>query len=655
MIPALRRPREDPCPALPLGATVTRALRYLSVCSGIEAATVAWHPLGWRPVAFSEIDPFPSAVLAHHYPSVPNWGDMTRFEEWPDADVDVLVGGTPCQDYSVAGQRLGMAGSRSQLTLTYVEIAARYRPRWILWESVPGVFSSNGGRDFARLLGELSGQIIPVPDEGWKNSGIVSGIGDAYGLAWCVRDAQYVRTLRFSGAVPQRRRRVFLVGYLGDWRPAAAVLLVASSMRGDPPPRREPGQGAAPTLAARTRGGGGLGTDFDLDGGLIPDVANPLTARMHKGVNTTMDEGQTMVAQPIAFDCKSSEAKVDETGVTPTLRAMGHSGSHANAGGQLAVAAPLMAGMSKSSARMPQEQGALVPVAFQDRFRGDDGRGYDRPPPVSEGVCGTLETVKPWQVAVAFDAQAGGSTGGFIGEPSERFSSILEERHADAYEADASSVLSTLRDAVGAKAYEEWGLRILAAFQSPEVLRNWMLGASCRVATEEARPQLDDGALPRAKDSPSNRVLRTVWEEGPDGRSSQGRGLAKQLAGEPGAALSVLPYQGASSEGEVQLVRQAREGARLLREALSAVQEVGRPAGGKGEPAQPSWMVRRLTPLEAERLQGFPDGYTDVPYRRRNFTPDGPRYKALGNSMAVNAMEWLGERIALVDDLIGGS
>lgn len=504
MIPALRRPREDPCPALPLGATVTRALRYLSVCSGIEAATVAWHPLGWRPVAFSEIDPFPSAVLAHHYPSVPNWGDMTRFEEWPDADVDVLVGGTPCQDYSVAGQRLGMAGSRGQLTLTYVEIAARYRPGWILWENVPGVLSSNGGRDFARLLGELSGQIIPVPDEGWKNSGIVSGIGDAYGLAWCVRDAQYVRTLRFSGAVPQRRRRVFLVGYLGDWRPAAAVLLVASSMRGDPPPRREPGQGAAPTLAARTRGGGGLGTDFDLDGGLIPEVVNPLTARMHKGVNTTIDEGQTMVAQPIAFDCKSSEAKVDETGVTPTLRAMGHSGSHANAGGQLAVAAPLMAGMSKSSARMPQEQGALVPVPFAFA---ENSRGELR-------LCGGDGTVsaqlttgggKPGQgqPVIAFDAQAAGMTGLAISE-----------------------------DVAGA---------------------------------------LHGG-----------------------GRH-----------------------------------------------------------GGRSAVAT-RWAVRRLTPRECERLQGFPDGYTLIPYRR-GFAADGPRYKALGNSMAVNAMEWLGERIALVDDLIGGS
>lgn len=130
-------------------------IKYLSICSGIEAATVAWHPLGWHPVAFSEIEKFPSAVLAHHHPTVPNWGDMTRFQEWPYEPVDLLVGGTPCQDYSVAGLRAGMAGHRGALTRTYVEIAERFKPRWILWENVPGVFSSNAGRDFAALLCDL--------------------------------------------------------------------------------------------------------------------------------------------------------------------------------------------------------------------------------------------------------------------------------------------------------------------------------------------------------------------------------------------------------------------------------------------------------------------------------------------------------------------
>lgn len=137
-------------------------MKYLSVCSGIEAATVAWHPLDWEPVAFSEIDPFPSAVIAHHYPTVPNRGDMTKFQEWPDATVDLLVGGTPCQSFSVAGLRAGLDDPRGSLLLTYLAIARRYRPRWVVWENVPGVLSADDGRAFGSLLG------------GWANSGMGS-------------------------------------------------------------------------------------------------------------------------------------------------------------------------------------------------------------------------------------------------------------------------------------------------------------------------------------------------------------------------------------------------------------------------------------------------------------------------------------------------
>ncbi|MBG6148100.1 site-specific DNA-cytosine methylase [Labrenzia sp. EL_142] len=224
-------------------------MRYGSVCSGIEAATQAWHPLGWTPVFFSEVDRFPSAVLAHHYGSnlpgetpaangVPNLGDMTRFEGWPDHAIDLLVGGTPCQDYSIAGLRLGLDGSRGQLTLVFVEILGRYRPCWFVWENVPGVLSSNEGKDFARFLGDLSGQKIDVPETGWQNAGIVAGIPDAYGLAWRVLDAQLTRTCLVPGAVPQKRRRLFVVGHLGDWRRAAAALLDRQSLERCAEPER---------------------------------------------------------------------------------------------------------------------------------------------------------------------------------------------------------------------------------------------------------------------------------------------------------------------------------------------------------------------------------------------------------------------------------
>ena len=200
-------------------------MRYLSVCSGIEAATVAWHPLGWTPAAFAEIDAFPSAVLAHHYPAVPNAGDFTEITGDEFGTVDLLVGGTPCQDFSIAGLRAGMAGDRGNLTLEFLRLADRVRPRWVVWENVPGVLSIDGGRAFGAVLGGLE------------------ELG--YGWAYRVLDAQYF-------GVPQRRRRVFVVGCAGDARRAAAVLFERASMSGHPTPRRAAGQDVARTLRGRS-------------------------------------------------------------------------------------------------------------------------------------------------------------------------------------------------------------------------------------------------------------------------------------------------------------------------------------------------------------------------------------------------------------------
>ena len=173
-------------------------MRYISVCSGIEAATVAWHPLGWQAAAFAEIEAFPSAVLHHPHPNVPNMGDFTKIERG-DLDgepIDLLVGGTPCQSFSVAGKRLGMDDARGNLAIEFLRLAKRIQPRWVVFENVPGLLSSDQGRDFytfLSLLGECG-----------------------YGYAYRVLDAQYF-------GVAQRRRRVFVIGYLGDWRPAATV------------------------------------------------------------------------------------------------------------------------------------------------------------------------------------------------------------------------------------------------------------------------------------------------------------------------------------------------------------------------------------------------------------------------------------------------
>jgi DNA (cytosine-5)-methyltransferase 1 len=206
-------------------------VRYLSVCSGIEAASKAWEPIGWEPVAFSEIEPFPAAVLKHHWPKVQNLGDMTKYEQWPiqSGTVDLLVGGTPCQSFSVAGLRQGLKDPRGNLMLTYLGIAERFKPRWLVWENVPGVLSSNGGKDFGSFLGAL-GEL-------------------GYEWAYRVLDAQWF-------GVAQRRRRVFVVAHLGEGSLAAKVLFESESVRRDTPPRRETGQTITPTIRAGAANGG---------------------------------------------------------------------------------------------------------------------------------------------------------------------------------------------------------------------------------------------------------------------------------------------------------------------------------------------------------------------------------------------------------------
>lgn len=392
-------------------------MTYLSVCSGIEAASVAWRPLGWRAVAFAEVDRFPSAVLAHHYPDVPNYGDMTTFHDWPSTAFDVLVGGTPCQSFSVAGLRKGLDDPRGSLMLSYLAIAGRYRPRWLVWENVPGVLSADDGWAFGSLLGGLA------------------ELG--YGFAYRVLDAQYFD-------LAQRRARVFVVGHLGDWRRAAAVLFERESLSGHPAPRRETGE-TAPTVPSRRTAGGGLGTDFNCDGGLLPvlTLAHSLRADGFDASEDGTGRGTPLIADTVrshprpgsnslgllAFTAKDHGA--DAGDLAPTLRAGGFTGSHAN--------------------------------------------------------CGVMP-------AVAFD-----------------------------------------------------------------------------------------------------------WQSGGDMRGIDPRPLAQMQA-----------------------------------EQIPAVHQ--------------GMCVRRLTPRECERLQGFPDDYTLIPYRGK-LAADGPRYKALGNSMAVPVMAWIGQRIAQVDAL----
>ena len=289
-------------------------MRYLSVCSGIEAASAAWHDLGWTPLAFSEIEPFPRAVLAHHFPDVPLHGDFTVLRDQPwIVDADLLVGGTPCQAFNVAGLRGSLADARGNLTLEFVRLAnaiddlrraSGRAPAWIVWENVPGVLSVSDNA-LGAFLGGLVGSdaaVEPPRGRGWTDAGVVHGPRRC--AAWRVLDAQHF-------GVAQRRRRVFVLarGGAGAWAAADALLPIAESLRWHPAPRRATGERPAPSLAARTRGGGGLGTDAELDGALIPEIAACLETTSH---DYSRANGFTMIAHSLRAE--GFDASEDDTG-----------------------------------------------------------------------------------------------------------------------------------------------------------------------------------------------------------------------------------------------------------------------------------------------------------------------------------------------------
>ncbi len=420
-------------------------MKFGSVCSGIEAASCAWHDLGWKAAWLSEIEPFPSAVLKHHYPDVPNFGDMTKFKEWDqNAAINVLVGGTPCQSFSVAGLRKGLDDPRGNLMLTYLAIANKYRPKWLVWENVPGVLSSNAGQDFASLL---------------------RGMGElGYGFAYRVLDAQYF-------GVAQRRRRVFVVGCLGDWRSAATVLFESHSLSGNPAPSREKGQEVAGTIAARF---GISRNNHEECVTVTPDVAKCL-------ITKTRLDSETETFVPCIALAENTIGRQPQNGGNGDGFTVGGPMYTLNATGVHGVAQPVY------------------------ELHSQDSRVTEL-----KDVCGTVSATY--------------GTGG-------------------------GNVPVTIQPIIGGVDYE-----------------NNAHGP-------------DDVTGPLLKGSPTG----------------GGRPL-------PAVALANMA-------------------------------------------------VRRLTPTECERLQGFPDGYTNIPWRKKDESPDGPRYKALGNSMAVPVMKWIGSRIQQVEGI----
>jgi DNA (cytosine-5)-methyltransferase 1 len=264
-------------------------MNYGSVCSGIEAATMAWHSLGWTPKWFSEIEPFPCKLLQHRYPDVPNLGDMTQLitnETFLNEPIDLLVGGIPCQSFSVAGLRGGLSDERGNLALQFCRLLIAKQPRWFVWENVPGALSSFSaeadGKDLEGIGSKYGRDITETADF----ASILTAFSECgYSCAWRVLDAQYF-------GVPQRRRRVFVVGYLGnDWRPPATVLFECQSMYGNFTPRRKKGQ----IVAALTKTGvGTCGADDNQgqSGHLIPCWWDG--GQISQTLDRVLSKGQTM-------------------------------------------------------------------------------------------------------------------------------------------------------------------------------------------------------------------------------------------------------------------------------------------------------------------------------------------------------------------------
>lgn len=283
-------------------------MRFLSLCSGIEAASVAWKDLGWEAAGFAEIEAFPSAVLAHHFPNTPNHGDITQHHQWPiqPGSIDLICGGPPCQSFSIAGMRKGMADPRGNLTLTYLAIVDRLRPRWIVYENVPGLLSSGGGADFASLI------------EGLALCG--------YGVAWRVLDPAQSQG---GHHLPQRRRRVFIVGHLGDPTPAITVLFKQQGGTGHPAEGNKEGQGVASGPASCV-GEDGKPISFQ-PGNLMRHAGSDPSTTATTTLKASMGDQMPHICHPVILDRASFnqgenaqyEPKIEETETCPTVIAKG--------------------------------------------------------------------------------------------------------------------------------------------------------------------------------------------------------------------------------------------------------------------------------------------------------------------------------------------
>lgn len=556
-------------------------MKAASCFSGIGAPELGGPQFDW--VWCAEVEKFPSAVLAKRFPQSVNLGDVTADDFLQRASafgpLDLLVGGPPCQDFSVAGLRAGVAGDRGNLSLRFMEIAHAIRPRNLLVENVPGWLNMPDNA-FGCFLGALVGadDALRSPLDGkWPSAGMVAG--PRARAAWRVLDAQYF-------GVAQRRRRVFVVADFGDGADPCSVLFERASVRGNFAPRREAGQGTAGTISARTQGGGGLGTDFELGGGLVHchDVAPTL--------NTHLGDKQGLEDQHINGGCGHF--------IAHSLRREGFDASEDGTG----------------------RGTPIIPIDMRQASRG-----------------ATMTNNRA-------EGSSGGAPGTGIGEPGDP-SPTISTSHPPAIaftteqtpksNVDCALTL-TKQSPTGGGQIQSVAVPVAYGI-SRDALDRSGEGASGS-AGERAGLGIVDDASPTLKAKGPNAVA-FAQNQRDELRTMD---VAGALAAEPGMKQTTYVM----TEPAVAFQERGRTDGRNVEWQDDLAYSLNAPNGGGRRQElniATAWQVRRLTPTECERLQSFPDGFTDIEYRGKR-AADGPRYKALGNSWAASNGAWIIARIA---------
>ena len=642
-------------------------MNYGSVCSGVEAATLAWAPLGWKAVFFAEVEPFPAAVLQQRFGAtrplrllppeeaetekerkqreswekqiaelpeggtIPNLGDFPKItKEDFDEPIDLLVGGVPCQSYSIAGLRKGITDPRGHLALEFVRLAYRTGVRWTLVENVPGLLSSGAGKDFASFLSLLCGWEVDVPQGGWRKCGIVVPAPGCFGVAWRILDAQYTRVPEFPRAVPQRRRRLFIVGYLGSWLYPATVLFDGEMRGGDTPPRRTKRQ----TFAAGSEGSIDTTKSIRLRGGREGGGKGALVGT---DISHTLATGNDQTIITLSEDAQWWDGS-DQAG---TLTGTSNNQLMPDKGRLQCVIEPAVKNKTVGIGR--------------DAF--NQGRNAKYGMSLAEDVQPTLTAKGPGavcfennptdarlkEVPVSPTVMSRWGTGG------NQTPLVIE----DVQEKDVAPTLM-------ASMYEKNSLEDCDKYMiegKPVGFIKNDAGGEQQGFWGDTFPTLRSGALPAVaynvtfcdangtrKDRPNGGLYVT---EANTGKTVTANGPNTEMVIVDPAECVPLDLRNATrdpnkkDEQNRQGVGVGEDGAPMNTITSASVPGVG-------------WQstVRKLLPVECERLMGFPDNHTRISWKGKpeEECPDAPRYKACGNSMCVNVMAWIGHRIQAVEE-----